>query len=680
MEKIKTTTPDITDENIEKIIDLFPQVATEVENPEGELERAIDFDALRDLLGDVAEGQRERYQFTWPGKREAKAEARRPISKTMIPCPEKSVNWDTTENLYVEGDNLDALKLLKETYAGKIKLIYIDPPYNTGHEFLYEDDASVDEITYQEESGEFDSDRRRLVANPSSSGRFHSRWCSNIYERLLLARDLLASDGTIFISIDDNESYNLRKIGNEVFGDSCFVGDVVWQRTYAPRNDSKGIPAEAERMLCFGKTPGWTPKKLPRTAEMNSKYQNPDNDSTDWRPDNPCGAGANTHQGMVYAIQNPFTGEYVYPSSGAHWRHSQEKMLEVMNEWCNYELRDIGDDARRAEICGVSLNDLRQDVKAICVAGNPDKEKSKALKVMENGPWPLYYFTKGGQGGIAKKTYLDENNGKVVTNLWLSQDVGHTDEAKKELKKLFEGNAPFDTPKPTRLLRRILDIASDEDSTILDFFSGSASMADAVMQKNIEDDGHRNFILVQIDEPLSGDFTDLCEVGEERIRRAGNKIVEEVEAKNRQLKLGEEPRPLPDIGFRVLRIDTSNFKDTYSTPDVTDQGSLLDMIDNVKEGRTAEDILFQVLPAFRIPYSAHIETLDIYGKKVFDVNCGQLLACFDADVTNDVIEEMARRKPSYAVMRDLSFKDDSASANFEELFKTFSPDTIRRVI
>lgn len=680
MEKIDTRTPDITEENIEKLIELFPQVATEVENSEGEVERAIDFDALRDLLGDVAEGQRERYQFTWPGKREAKAEARRPIDKTMIPCPDKSVDWDTTENLYIEGDNLDALKLLKETYAGKIKLIYIDPPYNTGREFLYEDDSSVDETTFRGESGDYDDDKRRLVANPSSSGRFHSRWCSNMYERLLLARDLLASDGAIFISIDDNESYNLRKLCDDVFGESCFVGDVAWQKSYSPKNDAKGISTEVEHIMCYGRSPEWAPKRLPRTAEMDAKYSNPDNDHTAWKSTDPCGAGANTHQGMVYAIQNPLTGKYVYPSSRAHWRHSQEKMLEIMNQWCAYELRDIQDDEKRAEICGVSKDDVRKGVKAICVAKPLEDVETQVKEMLQNGPWPVYYFTKNGLGGIAKKTYLDENNGKVVTNLWVNADTGHTDEAKKELKKLFNGNAPFDTPKPTRLMKRILEIASDEDSLVLDFFSGSASMGDAIMQKNAEDGGSRQFILVQIGEPLSGDYSNLCEVGEERIRRAGKKIAEEVEADNQQLKLGGEPRPIPDIGFRVLRIDSSNFKDTYATPDVTDQESLLDMIDNVKEGRTAEDILFQVLPAFRIPYSAHIEEQDINGKKIFDVNHGQLLACFDADVTNDVIEEIARRKPSYVVMRDLSFKDDSAAANFEELFKTFSPDTIRRVV
>lgn len=679
MERIKTATPDITEENIEKVIEMFPQVATEVESSEGEPERAIDFDALRELLGDVAEGQRERYQFTWPGKREAKAEARRPINKTMIPCPEKSVDWDTTENLYIEGDNLDALKLLKETYAGKAKLIYIDPPYNTGHEFLYEDDASIDESTFVGESGEYDEDRRRLVANPSTSGRFHSRWCSNIYERLLLARDLLSSDGAIFISIDDNESYNLRKICNEVFGESCFIADIIWQKTYSPRNDSKGIPTESEHMLAYSRHPEWTPRRLSRTEDMDSRYDSPDKDPRPWSSGDAAAPGAATHPGMVYAIQHPITGEYLYPATGRHWSQGQDTMLSIMSEWGNYELRNLDDAEKRAAICGCSPQSI-EDVEAIVLVNANGEAFEAARTRYDLGIWPRLYFTSNGTGGIRLKRYLDEMDGKLPTNLWPYDEVGHTDEAKKELKKLFDNNAPFDTPKPTRLMKRVLDIASDKDSLVLDFFSGSASMADAVMQKNAEDAGNRRFVLVQIDESLSGDFANLCEVGEERIRRAGKRIAQEIEAENKQLKLGEDPKPLPDIGFRVLRIDTSNFKDTYATPDVTDQGSLLDMIDNVKEGRTAEDILFQVLPAFRIPYSAHIETIDIRGKKVFDVNYGQLLACFDADVTNDVIEEIARRKPSYAVMRDLSFKDDSASANFEELFKTFSPDTIRRVI
>lgn len=304
MEKIELGTPDGTVENVERLVELFPQVATEVETERGGVAQAIDFDALRDLLGDVAEGQRERYQFTWPGKREAKAEGRRPIFKTMIPEPEKSKDWDTTENLYIEGDNLEALKLLKETYAGKVKLIYIDPPYNTGHDFVYDDDFAKSRGEYDAESGDFDEEGGRLVANTESNGRFHSDWCSMMYPRLLLARDLLSADGAIFISIDDNESSNLRKICDEVFGASNFVGDVIWQKTYSPRNDSKGIPAEAEHIFVYSKHSGWMPSRLARTAEMDERYASPDGDPRPWKAGDASAPGAVTHQGMVYAIQH----------------------------------------------------------------------------------------------------------------------------------------------------------------------------------------------------------------------------------------------------------------------------------------------------------------------------------------------------------------------------------------
>lgn len=635
---------------------------------------------LRSLLGDVAEGARERYRFTWPGKSRAQAEAHEGIDKTMRPCREKSEKWDTTENLYIEGDNLDALKLLRETYAGKVRLCYIDPPYNTGHEFLYEDDFSVDQESFADESGEYDDDRRRLVSNPASSGRFHSRWCSNIYARLILARDLLSADGAIFISIDDNESYNLRKICNEVFGESCFVGDVAWQRTYSPRNDSKGLVVEVEHVLVYSKSQDWEPRKLPRTAEMDAKYKNPDGDFAAWRTDNAYAPGAATHQGMVYAIQHPFTGDMLYPAPSSCWRYQQDQMLAIMNGWCPYELRELNDAEQRARVCGVPVSEVREGVCGIVLSQPLEQSRQIATEVLREGPWPRFFFTKNGQGGIARKTYLDSVGGRLPTNFWPYAEVGHTDEAKKELKKLFDGNAPFDTPKPVRLMKRILDIASDKDSLVLDFYSGSASMADAVMQKNAEDGGSRKFILVQIDEPVSGQFSTLCEVGEERIRRAGKRVDEEFTAKNSQQSLFDDGMAAPDTGFRVLHIDSSNFRDTGATPDATSQNSLIDLIDNVKEGRTAEDLLFQVLPSFRIPYSARMREFDLEDRKVFDVNDGQLLACFDADISNSVVEAMARRKPSYAVVRDLSFRDSSAAANFDELFKTFSPDTVRRVI
>lgn len=680
MDKLELNSPDGVFENIEKLASLFPQVVTEVLDDGGSVERAVDFDALRDLLGDVVEGQRERYQFTWPGKAEAKAEARRPITKTMIPEKGKSKDWDTTKNLYIEGDNLEALKILKETYAGKVKLIYIDPPYNTGHDFVYDDDFAMTKAEYDPESADFDEEGGRLVANTEGNGRFHSDWCSMMYPRLLLARDLLSADGTIFISIDDNESANLRKICDEVFGAASFVASVDWQRTYSIRNDSKGIPTEAETLLVYSKQVGWNPRKLPRTDEMNAKYGNPDGDSRLWRTDNAYAPGASTHQGMVYAIQHPFTGEYLYPANGSCWRYQQDQMLEYMRGWCEYKLADLHDENKRASICGVSADVVRAGVRAIVLAESMEESSSKARGVLENGPWPRFFFTKGGMGGIARKTYLDAVGGRLPTNFWPFSEVGHTDEAAKELKALFDGTIPFDTPKPVRLMRRILDIASDKDSIVVDFFSGSASMAHAVMEKNTDDGGTRCFILVQIPEKTSGQFDNLCEVGEERIRRAGEKIREQVERESEQLKLGAEPKKVPDIGFRVLRIDSSNMKDTYFTPDETTQSSLFDMADNVKEGRTDLDLLFEVLPKFRIPYSARIEEREVCGKKCFFVDGTKLVACFDAGVGVDTIEELAKAQPLYAVMRDASMVDDATQANFEELFRTYSPDTVRRVI
>lgn len=680
MDKLKLSSADGVSESIEKLAVLFPQVVTEALDKEGNVERTVDFDVLRDLLGDVAEGQRERYQFTWPGKAEAKAEARRPITKTMIPEKGKSKDWDTTKNLYIEGDNLEALKILKETYAGKVKLIYIDPPYNTGHDFVYDDDFAKTKAEYDSESADFDEEGGRLVANTEGNGRFHSDWCSMMYPRLLVARDLLSADGAIFISIDDNESANLRKICDEVFGATCFVGDVIWQKTYSPRNDSKGIPTVAEHLLCYAKANGWIPQRLPRTKAMDEGYGSPDGDGSPWASGDPAAPGAVTHQGMVYGIQHPFTGEVFYPPTSRHWGVGQSGLMTLLGEWAPYELREIDDVERRANVCGIDPEEVRAGVKALMLAIPLDDARQLAQKRYAQGAWPEFYFTNGGMGGLRRKRYLNQLQGRVVDNLWTYEEVGHTDEAKKQLKALFDGNAPFDTPKPVRLMRRILDIASDKNSIVVDFFSGSASMAHAVMEKNADDGGSRRFVLVQIPEKASGQFNDLCEIGEERIRRAGEKIREQVEKENGQLELGAEPKKVPDIGFRVLRIDSSNMKDTYFTPDETSQASLFDMADNVKEGRTDLDLLFEVLPKFRIPYSARIEEREVCGKKCFFVDGVKLVACFDVGVGVDTIEELAKARPLYAVMRDASMADDATQANFEELFRTYSPDTVRRVI
>lgn len=681
MDKISRETPDLTQENIAKIAALFPDVMTEAADADGNVRLAIDFDALRDdLSGEVVDGPRERYQFTWPGKREAKLEARRPIKKTMRPCPEKSKDWDTTENLYIEGDNLEALKIMRETYAGKVKLIYIDPPYNTGHDFVYDDDFSQTRAEYDAQSGDYNKEGGRLVANPESNGRFHSDWCSMMYPRLMLARDMLCDDGAIFISIDDNESKNLRAICDEVFGAACFVGDVIWQKTYSPRNDSKGIPTVAEHILVYCRVSGWIPQRLPRTEAMNAGYGSPDGDSLLWSSGDPAAPGAVTHQGMVYGIQHPFTGKIFYPPTSSCWRVGQPGLLDILCQWAPYELRDLHDEEERAKVCGISPKEVRPGVKAI-VLSVPIEEAAKiARKRYEEGSWPLMYFTGGGTGGMRRKRYLDESQGRVCDNLWLHEEVGHTDEAKKGLKKLFEGSAPFDTPKPVRLLDRILTIACDKDSLVLDFFSGSATTAEAVMRKNAEDGGNRRFILVQLPEETSGGWGNLCNVGEERIRRAGEKIRAEGDKANEQLELGAEPKPVPDIGFRVLRVDESCLKDEYAAPDQYDQAQLDLFADNAAEGAAPLDLLFQVLPAFRIEYTAKIFERVLGGKTCFDVNDGQLIACFDEDVDTAALEAIAKERPLYAVFRDACFSNDAAVANLEELFKTFSPDTIRKVI
>lgn len=681
MEKISRETPDLTQENIAKIAALFPDVVTEATDADGNVRLAIDFDALRDdLSGEVVDGSRERYQFTWPGKREAKLEARRPTKKTMRPCPEKSKDWDTTENLYIEGDNLEALKIMRETYAGKVKLIYIDPPYNTGKDFVYDDDFSKTRAEYDAESGDYDEEGGRLVANPESNGRFHSDWCSMMYPRLMLARDLLGDDGAIFISIDDNESKNLRAICDEVFGAACFVGDIAWQKTYSPRNDSKGIPSEVEHILAYSKSPEWVPGRLPRTAEMDGRYSSPDGDPRPWSSGDAAAPGAATHQGMVYAIQHPITGELLYPPNGRCRPFGGYSMLEIMNGWAEYEFKNIHDEARRAEICGVSEDEVRKDVEAIVLKNPCEETYTAAQRRFDEGNWPRLYFTSGGKGGMRLKRYLDSMDGKMPTNLWPYSEVGHTDEAKKQLKSLFNGSAPFDTPKPVRLLDRILTIASDKDSIVLDFFSGSATTAEAAMRKNAEDGGDRRFVLVQLPEETSGGWDNLCNVGEERIRRAGEKIKAEIDKDNEQLELGADPKSVPDIGFRVLRVDDSCLKDEFAAPDQYDQAQLDLFADNAAEGAAPLDLLFQVLPTFRIEYSAKIAKRELGGKTCFDVNGGQLIACFDEDVDTEALEAIAKERPLYAVFRDACFSNDAAVANLEELFKTFSPDTIRKVI
>jgi len=670
MDKLNMQTTNIVDENIKRIGELFPNCLTERLNDEGKPEVAIDFDQLRqELSKDIVEGPEERYQFTWPDKRNAIRLANAPTTDTLRPCREESVDFDNTQNLYIEGDNLQVLKLLRENYLGKVKMIYIDPPYNTGNDFVYNDDFSQTTGEYMHNSGQEDEEGNRLVANTESNGRFHTDWLNMIYPRLKVAKDLLSEDGVIFISIDDREAENLIKVCNEIYGESCFVANISWQKTYSPRNDSKGVPAEKECIVIFGRKPGWTPKKLPRTEGMNEKYKNPDNDPKGvWTSGDAFAPDSKMHQGMVYAIQHPFSGELIYPYASSHWRLGQNEMLSYMNGWCEYELRELQDADVRAKICGIDAGEVRQGVKAIVLKLPLEESKKQAEFILKRGQWPKFYFTKNGEGGIRRKTYLTEVDGRMVTNLWPHTEVGHTDEAKKELKALFDGDIPFDTPKPVRLLNRIVQIATDEDSTVLDFFSGSATTAHAVMQHNASDNAHRKFILVQIPENVDNKYGNLCEIGKERIRRAGKKIKEESPLTTQDL----------DTGFRVLKLDSSNMQDVYYTPSEFNEQKLFD--DNIKPDRTEEDLLFQTMIDLGIELSAKIEKRSIAGKTVWSVSDGYLMACFDEEVNETTITEIARQQPYYFVMRDSSLANDQVADNFEQIWEEYSKDTVRRIL
>lgn len=395
-----------------------------------------------------------------------------------------------SENMIIHGDNLSALKSLLPQYEGCIKCIYIDPPYNTGNEgWVYNDNVNDPRIVKW--LGE-------VVGREGEDLSRHDKWLCMMYPRLKLLQRLLSDDGVIFISIDDTEYANLKLVCDEIFGSNCFVSNISWQRTYSTRNDSKGIVNEVEHLLVYSNQPDWQPNKLPRTAEMDSKYKNPDNDVALWRTDNAFAPGAATHQGMVYAIQHPFTGKMLYPANGRCWTFGQDQMLEIMRGWCEYELRDLDDAHERAVVCGVAEDEVRQGVKAIVLSESLEVSAAKAKAVYERGQWPRFFFTKGGKGGIARKTYLSNVGGKLPTNLWPFSDAGHTDEAKKEMLSIFDGKATFDTPKPSRLLEYVLRIAGDKETLILDSFAGSGTTAHAVLNMNKADGGHRRFILIEM--------------------------------------------------------------------------------------------------------------------------------------------------------------------------------------
>lgn len=659
MQKVDLESEDLVSDRLEKMRELFPEVFSE---------GGIDFDKLRLELGDVVEDGDERYAFTWPGKKDAIRQSQTVSTATLRPCVEKSRSRDgkdgsfDSDNIYIEGDNLEVLKLLQRAYHGKVKMIYIDPPYNTGHDFVYHDSFGDTIENYKEQAG------LAGQANADTSGRFHSDWCSMMYPRLKLARELLSDDGAIFISIDDNESANLRKICDEVFGNDCFVANIIWQNNTSPRNDAKGIPYTHDNVLVYSRCPSWEPNRLPRTSEMDARYESPDNDPVPWTSSPYHAPGAKTHRAMVYALQNPFDGSLIYPPNGRHWSREQPKVLSAMSEWAPYELRSIHDTKRRAEICGVDESDV-PEVPAIMLDCELDKARLQAENRYQQGNWPYFYFTGGGKGGLRLKKHIDQNKGKVVATFWPSNEVGTNTSATNEIKHLFSDFIPFDTPKPVRLMNRILSIASDPNSIVLDFFSGSASMAHAVIQMNAEDGGKRRFVLVQIPEATSGDLDTLCDVGEERIRRAGDKIKAELEESNRQLKLGEEPKKLPDIGFRVFKLDESGIERP-------EEGQLL--VDRVKPDRTDLDIIFEMMLKWGLELTYPVEQEEINGYPAYSVACDELICCMKPGLTVEALEAIAEREPRRVFLLD-SVIDDSIKLNAFQIFKRVEERTQQKI-
>lgn len=612
MNKLKMQTINKADENFKRLTEMFPNAITETIDENGEVVRAIDKDVLmQEISCKVVEGREERYQFTWPDKRKSVLLANAPINKTLRPCREESVNFDNTENLYIEGDNLEVLKLLQETYLGKIKMIYIDPPYNTGNDFVYNDDFTQGSEEYLENSGQYDDQGNRLYQNTESNGRFHTDWLNMIYPRLKLAKDLLGDDGVIFISIDDNEVENLKKVCNEIFGESNFVAQCVRKRRESQANLSKNISPIHEYILIYAKQYGEVLNKVNANIDI-SNYKNPDNDPRGPYVTMPC----TNKGGSVYSVTTP-TGVVITEE----WRFKKETFDQLLLE-------------------------------------------NKLI------------FPKNGDGKPRYKLFLSEKKETgQLANTWF-ENISSNQVATKEIKELM-GGLLFDTPKPVELIKYCVELSCHKDSIILDFFSGSATTAHAVMQLNAEDGGNRKFIMVQLpevcdekSEAYKAGYKNICEIGKERIRRAGKKIKDENPLTTQDL----------DIGFRVLKCDTSNMKDVYYNPKDIEISLFENDDNNIKEDRTPEDLLFQVMLDLGVLLSSKIEEIEIAGKKVFNVGDGFLIACFDENVTEETIKEVAKQKPYYFVMRDSSMANDSVATNFEQIFATYSPDTVRKVL
>ena len=640
MKKLKMHTADMAERNIEMLGQMFPNCLTETINADGKLVRAIDFDKLRqELACEVVEGAEERYQFTWPDKRNAIRLANAPTNKTLRPCREESVDFDNTENLYIEGDNLEVLKLLRENYLGKVKMIYIDPPYNTGNDFVYNDDFAQGKAEFEAQSGLFDEEGRRMadpmVQNTESNGRFHTDWLNMIYPRLKVAKDLLADDGVIFISIDDNEVENLQKVCDEIFGEVNFVAQIPWRKRTAKSDVPFGVSQDYEWIICYAKSS----KFLAHTQGTERQYfETPDFPNRPWRiHDLTTQRTAAERPNSNFTMINPKTGER-YPAN-------------PLRTWA-VTLDTFDDYYERGKIVFPGDYDFLNITK------------------------PAFRYWKEDDMAKAGDAY-----GLMPMSTKLPDSIGMSLDGTREITELFDGKI-FSFPKTSTLIQYLISASTkiQKDVIILDFFSGSATTAHAVMQLNAEDGGNRRFIMVQLpektdekSEAYKAGYKNICEIGKERIRRAGRKIKEEAGLQGQNL----------DTGFRVLKLDESNMADVYYTPaDTPIQPELAfdALVDNIREGRTAEDLLFQVMPECNLPLSSKIETREIHGKKVFVVNDGYLIACFDNDINEAVITAIAKEKPYYFVMRDSSMATDNVADNFDQIFNAYSKETIRRIL
>lgn len=645
MDKLKMQTANKADENFKKLAEMFPNAVTEAIDENGEVVRAIDKDVLmQEISCKVVDGNEERYQFTWPDKKKSVLLANAPINKTLRPCREESVDFDNTENLYIEGDNLEVLKLLQETYLGKIKMIYIDPPYNTGNDFVYADDFAQSTDEYLENSGQFDEDGNRLVKNLDSNGRFHTDWLNMIYPRLKLAKDLLTVDGVILVSIDNNEVVNLRKMLDEVFGSDNCMGIIANTNNPKGRSDDKYIATAHEYLLVYAKDVskvewyGFEP-----TEEITKRYNKVDLDGKWYREIDLRKTGENDLREdrpnlFYFFYYSEDTGDF-YPDRADYIKNGY-----------------------------IQIKPQREDGKEGNWRWGIDTAKKQITNLVPK------FMPSRKVWGVMQKDYLEGRALVKPTSSWTFKDV-NSERGTEEFIELGFDKRNFPKPKPLGTIKRCLKLATSGEGIILDFFSGSATTAHAVMQLNAEDGGNRKFIMVQLpeeteekSEAYKAGYKNICEIGKERIRRAAKKIAE------------ENPEAKFDGGFRVLKCDSSNMKDVYYNPAEYEPSLFSSLEDNIKEDRTPEDLLFQVMLDLGVLLSSKIEETTIAGKKVFNVEDNYLIACFDDNVTEEVITEIAKQKPYYFVMRDSSMANDSVATNFEQIFATYSPDTVRKVL